>query len=151
MTVGYGWSLGISGAAAHRELTQVVALGTPDEGTAALSGLTLRAVRATHRSGRTREQREALRGLPMGMTPTQAAGSRVAGQGAGTGGPRRGHWEPRGPVARHTRWPWKCPPAAPALSSCAVKGPFRAQGSETQEKWESLRSLNEINVPFSFL
>lgn len=48
-------------------------------------------------------------------------------------------------------WPWKCPCAAPALSSCAVKGPFRAGCSELHKKWESLRSLNEISVPFSFL
>lgn len=38
--------------------------------------------------------------------------------------------------------------AGPALSSCTMKGPFRAQPWEQHKNWESLHSLNEINVSF---
>lgn len=74
----------------------MAALGTTDEGTVAL----LRA-HTLNCAGDSLVKEDA-GASPMGMSPTWAAGSRVAGQGVGTGGPRRGHWESRGLVARHT-------------------------------------------------
>lgn len=44
-----------------------------------------------------------------------------------------GHWEARAALPGTGVWPWKCPLTAPALSSWAMKGPFRAALGAPQE------------------